>query len=197
MDATPHTLYAPPAAVGQPIKADAATRSAPFYVVSPGKFHLLFFATFGLYGVFGFYTHWQRDRQGRAETIWPVPRAIVSICFVHALVRHIDASLTAQRQRHAWSPAALATGYIVLEIVSNGLSRLDGRGIGSPATGLLALASRVPAAWVLMRIQTAANLACGDPAGAGNRRLGWANGIWLAIGVVGWSLVVAGLLLPA
>ena len=197
MDTTPHNLYAPPVAASAPVEPAGATATRPFYVVSSTKFHLLFFATFGLYSVFWFYTHWQQYRQGRAETIWPVPRAIFAIFFVHALTERIETALKVQRQRHVWSPSTLATVYIVLAIGSTVLSRLDGRGIGTPATGLLALASLVPTALVLMRIQAAANLACGDPAGAGNQRLGWANGVWLAIGVVGWSLVAAGLLLPA
>ena len=196
-DATPDNLYAPPtAAIRAPVMSEADT-TQPFHVVSTTKFCVLYFATFGLYGVFWFYTHWQRYRQATGETIWPVPRAIFAIFFAHALAARIDAHLGAGRQAVHWSLGTLATVYVVFEIAGNILSRLDGRDIGSPATGLLAMLVMLPTGLSLMWMQKAANVACGDPDGQANRRFTWANGIWIALGLLLWLLIVIGLLVPA
>ena len=195
-DATPENLYAPPAAEVRALPV-AADNAQPFYVVSTTKFRALYFATFGIYGIYWFYRHWQCYRQGRTETIWPVPRAIFSIFFAHALARRIDAQLRLCLRSYSWSPALVATTYVVFEIAGNVLGRLDSHAIGSPTTGVLGLLTILPTGLGLLRMQVAANLACNDPQGEGNRRFSWANGLWIVLGLLLWLLVAVGLLLPA
>ncbi|MCD9027754.1 hypothetical protein LDO26_06000 [Luteimonas sp. BDR2-5] len=195
-DAVPDNLYAPPAAeIRAPVIPAVAAQ--PFYVVSTTKFCVLYFATFGLYGVYWFYVHWQRYRQGRTETIWPVPRAVFSIFFAHALAGRIDDQLRLGLRAYRWSPGLLATIYVVFEITGNLLSRLDSHAIGSPSTGVLGLMTLLPTGLSLMRMQAAANLACNDPAGQQNHRFTWANGVWIVLGLLLWLLVAIGLMPPA
>lgn len=199
-DDSPDTnLYAPPASE---IRAEAPTEALQahtFYVVSIPKFCVLYVATFGIYGLYWFYMHWQRYRRGHGqhESIWPVPRALFSIFFTHALVARIATVLGPGRRDVRWSPGSLATTYVVFEIASNILSRLADRGIGSPMTGILAVAAIAPIALALMQIQTAASHACGDPDGSSNRRFTWANICWIALGLIFWTLMLIGIFLPA
>lgn len=64
-----------------------------FYVVPLRKFARLFFMTLGGNQLYWLYKNWAcfKDRmQGASDfgsTVWPVPRALCSIFFVHSLLR--------------------------------------------------------------------------------------------------------------
>jgi hypothetical protein len=191
-------LYAPPTSEIRAESPAGALQAHTFYVVSIPKFCVLYVATFGGYGLYWFYMHWQRYRHtsGRSETIWPVPRAVFSIFFTHALTERIARVLGPGRRDIHWSPRSLATSYVVLAIAGNILDRLAGSGIGSPTTDLMSIVVLAPTAWVLGEIQSAANHACSDPAGSGNARFTWANWIWIALGAALWALVIMGLFMP-
>lgn len=188
-------LYAAPQAhVAEP---DARTRSEEFYVVSKTKFFLLYLMTLGLYQIYWFYRHWAVYRRYHPGTsIWPVPRAIFAIFFTHSLTGRIEDRLGKLRSGLSWSPGALATAFVVLQIASNILDRLSWRMIGSPLTDIASLVIIMPMALVLWSIQEAANHACGQPDGASNRDITGANIVWCVLGGVFWLLVLAGLLLP-
>lgn len=51
----------------------------------------------------------------------------------------------------------------------------------------------LPLGLILLRIQRAANAACGDPAGESNRRLTLANLAWLAFGCLLWAMILLGM----
>jgi len=183
----PHDPYTPPASEVRDTPPDAL-RTAPFYVVAPAKFVVLYVATLGLYQLFWFYMHWSRWRAGRGETIWPVPRALFGLFFVHALVRRIDAALLERGIARRWWPMLLATAFVLMEVLNYGSA------IAWPW-----LAFRLPDAWLwiewlgvivvplncacLLRMQLAANAACGDPDAHGNRRFTIYNAAWILVGV--------------
>ncbi|KLI99870.1 hypothetical protein [Luteimonas sp. FCS-9] len=181
-------LYAPPTAHVAPAPAVAGD-AQPFYVVSATKFCVLFFVTFGMYVLYWFYAHWRHWRRVGGETIWPVARAVFSVFFAHALARRIDDRLRAIGIVRAWSPALAATVYVVFQIGSTVTSRMADREIGSPVTDVVSLLALVPIAWSMLAMQRAANAACGDPAGAGNRRFTWANWLWIALFGLLWLLI--------
>ncbi|MCF7223816.1 DUF4234 domain-containing protein [Marilutibacter chinensis] len=187
-------LYAPPQAdLAEPV-ADA--RGDEFYVVAKSKFLLLFFVTFGLYQLYWFYRHWALYRRFRNVSLWPVPRAIFAIFFTHALAGEIDDRLNRSRQTYAWSPGTLATAFVVMEIVGRICDRLSSYGIDNPYADWASFGLMFPIGYVLWRIQDAANHACGQPDGDSNRRITWANGIWLVLGALFWLLVLAMLVVP-
>jgi hypothetical protein len=188
-------LYAPPtAAIENPLQA--ALR-AEFYVVGRTKFFLLFFLTIGLYQWYWFYAHWARYRRFRNVSLWPVPRAIFAIFFTHSLAEEIDQSLQRERIPYDWSPGAIATAFVIMEIASNLCGRLSGRNIGSPFTDYVPFVLMPFIAIVLWQMQVAANLACGQAEGESNRHITWANVVWFVLGGLFWLLVLAGLFLPA
>lgn len=181
-------VYAPP----QAAVADHASEQAPFYVVAPWKFWLLFAATLGFYQYYWMYRHWALQRARTGEAMWPIARGIFAVFFAHGLFGRIQHHADRVGVALRWSPAALATAYVVLLIAARVFDRLAKRGIWEPNSSTLAVTLLLPLGWTLARAQQAANAACGDPRGTSNARLTGANLVWLALGAVLWSLTVLG-----
>ena len=181
---------APAAALEQPVE----TASEKFYVVAPLKFWVLFLSTVGLYQVYWFYRHWHQFRMVTQEKIWPVPRGLFAIFFVHRLFREMDAAVKQKTGGVAWSPDLVATGYLLGAVVSNVCDRLSGKDVGSPYTDVVSLVLLPLVGWFLYQAQQVANLAMGDPAGASNRQFSAANIVWIVLGCLFWALVALGLL---
>jgi len=192
-DTAQYDVYAPPRAH----VADLATETASteFYVVSLRKFWLLFVATFGLYSYYWFYRHWARYRASHREPLWPVPRAIFSIFFMHSLNRNVDDALRKARLVHAWWPATSATAFVVFSIASAICSRLAGRIETLPWLDYASIALLVPIGWTMAATQYAANAACEDSRGARNARMTKANLAWLVLGGLFWLAYLASLVL--
>ncbi len=187
-------LYAPPTAN---IVADAPAADAHrFYVVAPLKFCLLFFFTLGLYQLYWFYMQWARyARRHPQHTVWPVARAIFAVFFAHSLANRLDEAGRERGERADWAPIATATAYVVCQILGNVSDQLAARNIGLPYSDLIGTALLLPVGLSLLRMQAAANRASGDPHGDGNRRLGPANYVWMAIGAVLWLGLLSSYLL--
>ena len=115
----PHDPYTPPATPVRDTPSDAV-RDAPFHVVAPTKFVVLYIATLGLYQLFWFYMQWSRWRVGRGGSIWPVPRALFGLFYVHALARRIDRTLGERGVARRWWPMTLATLFVVMEVLNYG-----------------------------------------------------------------------------
>ncbi len=180
--------YAPPQAEVRDVPV-AGAGTEEFYVVARAKFLTLFIATVGVYQIYWFYAHWRQFNEYRRTDLWPVPRAIFSIFFAHSLNAEIDDRIKRERIPHAWSPVALATGYVVLTLASTVLSRFETL---SPASDLFTFAALVPIGWCMLGAQHAANAACGQPDGSSNRRLTFANYFWILLGTVFWLLSLTG-----
>ncbi|TFW36214.1 hypothetical protein [Massilia horti] len=183
--------------------------SAPmFYVVSKRKFAILFLATMSLYLVYWFYKNWDRykDKWPHASkfgsTIWPVPRAIFSIFFVHALFRKIKAHGQDNPAVGKWSNNVHATLIVLLMIVSTVFDPSTSRVLGSPFTAIgppygevLSLALLVPLLFQFLKAQEMINISCGDPGGVSNSSFSKANYAWVVIGVLFWISAIIGILL--
>lgn len=186
-------LYAPPVAEVGDIATPDTTE---FYVVASRKFFLLFFLTVGLYQIYWFYRHWAQFKRHRKLDLWPIPRAIFAVFFTHSLAREIEARIHRSTARFDWSPGAIATTFVILQIASNILDRMAWRNIGFPVTDWISIGILLPMAWLAHAMQRAANVACGDPDGASNAQLTAANWIWMLLGGILWALALLGLLLP-
>ncbi len=166
-----------------------------YYVVSIRKFALLFFMTLGIYSVYWFYRNWKAYQASTGEKIWPIPRAIFNIFFAHALFAKVDGTLNQHDRSFNWSPRALATGYVVLSIISNILDRLSMKEIGSPATDALSFLVLPAIYFTLATPQKAINIAVGDPEGEANSHLSGANFAWMGFGALLWIVSAIGLLM--
>jgi hypothetical protein len=191
------TDFSSPTAVATPLP-DA--QFAPlFYVVSLRKFALLFFMTLGGYQLYWFYKNWDcfKDRVPAASafgtTIWPVPRALFSIFFVHSLFRVVKQHAPDNARVAAWQNGTHATLVVVLIILSNGLSRMSDRFGDAFWIDLWSLLILLPLGYAMRAAQEMINMACGDPEGATNATLTTANYVWIVLGAIAWVTILIGL----
>lgn len=179
---------------GELIDPAESSEAAGFYVVSKKKLILLSAFTVGFYQVYWYYRNWKLQKLATGEKIWPVPRAIFSIFFVHSLFRAVnDKKEGGAVPREGWNHGRTATTIVILVIVSRLLDRLASQSIGSPVTDLLALLILVPTIACFASAQTRINEACGDPEGESNNKLTVANYVWIVIGLLFWALVAIGI----
>ncbi len=163
-----------------------------FYVVSSFKFWLLMIGTFGLYTLYWFYRHWSQQNK-RHGGYWPVPRAIFSIFFTHSLFAQIEHVLKTRGIAFRWSPSGLATLYVFCSLVMHVSTRLANSGMISEALDTASILLMIPSLWALFVAQSAANVAEGDPDGAGNAVITGANIAWLVLGGLVWLLALLGM----
>lgn len=165
-----------------------------FYVVSKKKMILLFIMTLGIYQVYWFYMNWRLQKRATGEKVWPIPRAIFSVFFVHALFH----AANHQRDRAplplpAWNHGRLATVLVLLLVVSQVMDRLVSKSIGYPVTDYVSLLLLCPVVACFALAQVRLNEACGDPLGESNSKFTAANYIWMVLGGLIWALVGVGL----
>lgn len=185
------SIYAPPEAdVG-----DALSDEDPYYVVGTRKFYLLSLMTFTLYIVYWFYRNWRSIKLNNREDIWPVPRALFYIFFTHSLLTDVNERLKTVGSDFQWRPGAIAGLFVAIVILSNVLSNLADRSIGSPATDLISMALLPLIPFIMLKAQRAINIASDDPDGSSNQGLTVINWVWLVLGFLGWLLVLVGLYL--
>lgn len=177
---------APPPAVEQP--------AFDHYVVSSGKFWVLFLATCGLYQFYWFYRHWRAIRHATGENLWALPRTIFCIFFTHSLFTRFTGTAIIRQIATSRSLQSWATLYVILVVLERICSRASIKEIGSPYTDMVALAILPLAGWCLVKAQQVANAACGNPDGSANSRITAANVAWIIVGALVWLLVMIGLL---
>lgn len=193
-------LYAPPAAN---LDSTKTSNFAPaFFVVSKRKFVWMFFMTIGLYQYLWYYKNWSHYKQlckienHADKTIWPFPRALFTIFFVHALFYKVE-DYAAKHSRSAGFPVdAVATPIVLLMIVGAILDRLAANGIGGLYTGLSFLVFLVPMYFLTERARNFVNETCDDKEGKGNAEFTPANYAWMAIGIILLILIIIGTLFP-
>ncbi len=183
--------YAAPAtALPQQTESEA---SQVLYVVAPRKFLLLMILTLGAYSLYWFYRNW--SLLNRVHKIyWPIPRAIFSIFFTHALFGEVDGQLRKRGIEHRWSPGLLATIFVVATIASRIFDRVTVDDV-SPGVLVVSFLFLVPMIWPLFRAQLAINLSQGDEDGATNADLTAANILWMVLGGALWAMILFGLLM--
>jgi hypothetical protein len=190
------SIYAPPQADLNTTPVDSI--SAPFYVVTVKKMAVLGLLTFGLYFIYWHYQNWRQYRDWQLartqekQDIWPVPRGIFSIFFMHSLFRNVKAFADDNERHIDWEPEMVATILVILTIIGNILDRLAMRNIGYPVTDILSLILLAPLLYMYTRVQPIINASCGDPESKSNSNFTVANWIWIVIGALLWVLAIAG-----
>ena len=162
-------------------------RSA-FFVTSQKKLYLLYFTTFSLYSFYWFYKQWDSQRSAMLpKKIWPAARSVFQIFFTHSLCRLISEHKQRLGQA-AWNYSGTAWAYVLLTIVTNRLSRIDGPGGGLEWLMLFAIIM-VPAV-PLALIQQQANQASGDDDGQSNASISGLNLLCMAPGALLWLFLM-------
>ncbi|WP_028102869.1 hypothetical protein [Pseudoduganella violaceinigra] len=163
-----------------------------FYVVSTRKMLILYFLTLGFYRLYWNYKNWSLHNKATGEGVWPVPRAIFSVFFTHALFRNVE-SHDATGERGSWDAGKLSTAMVIALITSNILARLSWKGIGFPYVNIASLLIMLPIGFLLKKAQDEINARCGDPAGSTNASFSAGNIALCVVGGLYWLLAIAGL----
>ncbi|HEY9102234.1 hypothetical protein [Chitinimonas sp.] len=183
-------IYAPPTAA---LQVEGDTTAMPFFVVSQRKLGMLYLLSFGLYHYYWSYKHWQAYRHNRQAKVWPLWRAIGMLFYTHDLYRVADQEARQRGIPLAWSPAWLASGYVLFSAACSVALVLSYLGYGRPYPLWFALACPpLLCAW-LVPAQAAINRACADPQGLSNGKLSGANYCWIVPGCVLWSIILVAL----
>ena len=193
------SVYAPPKSDLRTVAADSTDA---FYVVSLTKMIVLFIATMGGYQLYWHYRNWRLVEQralsegGPDGDVWPVPRAVFSIFFIHSLFGKVKEYAVAHER-----PADFDTTLTATLIVVMSLFGLTGMFVKEPKLLLLlsavSLILLTPIALLYRKAQRFINETCGDPMGASNSAFTAANYIWIVIGVLVWLMQLSGLVVLA
>lgn len=171
---------------------DAQPADDRFYVVSTRKMLVLFFLTAGLFQLYWSFQNWVLHKRATGDSIWPLPRALFSIFFIHSLYRRIGAhDITGKRD--GWDSGSYAAAMVFL-LVAGYCMALAAH--GSEFFALLAMLLIIPVGLVLSHVQAEVNARCGDPEGVTNDAFTIANYVWCMLGAVVWLLFLAGLVVP-
>lgn len=181
--------YQAPLTQTRPSSVDAAKH---YYVVSAKKFFALFFATLGLYTLYWFWENWTIWKQRTGDSIWPVPRAIFNIFFVHSLFKKIHSDASQVSSSSLPSLQLPATIFILCQIAINVSDSLVSDATVTPGMLLLILLLAITS-WCLWLGQKQANIASLDNEGSQNSKFTVANYIWLVLGSIFWILIFIGM----
>ncbi|MBI4059628.1 hypothetical protein HY406_01030, partial [Candidatus Giovannonibacteria bacterium] len=135
-----------------------------------------------------FYKNWQAVKKSEKQNISPFWRAIFAIFFCYGLFKKVLESAKSHAYPNSYSPSWLATAYIVLLLVGNGLSRIESYDIGFNLIWLIvAIATFVP----LLPVQRAINFNNENVKADFELRKEFSSGevSLIVVGVI-WSLLV-------
>lgn len=183
------SIYATPEAAIDVAETDVSR----YYIVSPGKYLTLALATMNLYFLYWFYKNWDNVEKRDNENIWPVPRAIFSIFFVHALLTDVNETLKRRAIAFVWAPAMIATLYVAITIADTVIGRLAFNNVGSPYTDLFSIVLTPVLSFLMLPAQKAINAACEDAGGQSNGNLTVLNWVWIVLGGLLWLLSLTSL----
>jgi hypothetical protein len=170
---------------------ESVGQGSGLFVTSTTKLVVLYLTTFGLYGLYWFYAHWQAQKQAFGSKIWPIARGIFSIFFATQLFKSIDVQARQAGHHTTWNPSTNAAVYIVLVVGARLASRFD-RSDDPTLLGLVTLAVGLAAVLPVVTAQKVANLAAGDEHGQSNSSLTALNVVAMLLGAAVWALVLIG-----
>ena len=168
---------------------DERTSNLNYYVVSKTKLFILLFATLGFYTIGWGYLHWKAIKQAKGLNIWPVPRAIFNVFFLHQFMRYAKADGDNHGKNPGYNYSGSATIAVIVLVANHVIDRLVSKNIGYPVLDVISLLMLIPMAFSLWNIQRSINEICEDPKGKGNGAIRGTNWIWIIIGLCLWVMV--------
>ncbi|MCL5037349.1 MAG: DUF4339 domain-containing protein [Chloroflexi bacterium] len=170
----------------------ASEKSSPLFLYIPiSRLIILSIVSFGLYEAYWIYKNWRYIKERDGLKITPFWRGMFGVFFCHSLLHGIHDDKEANSiQVPDFSPGALATGWVVLVILSNVLVRF--------AEGaLLLIGPFIPSFLCLVPVQKYIN-SITEKRIPGMPYYGWSAGhiVCLVWGIIIWGLVILGLVLP-
>jgi hypothetical protein len=162
-----------------------------FLYIPVARLILMSIVSFSLYEAYWMYKNWRYVQERDNLKIQPFWRAVFGIFFCHSLLRRIHEDNEARSlQVPSFSPNGLATGWVVLMIITNALSRV-------PGITASIVAVFIPSFLCLVPVQNYLN-SVNEQRSPGQRyyRWSWGQIVLLVAGVLFWALLLAGLVLP-
>lgn len=183
----------PPGEPYQPAYTAPARQDAMFFHIPAARLVLMAIASWGLFEMYWIYRNWKYLKERDGLNIRPIWRAVFGIVFIHKLMKAIHDDRQANAIKNAeFSASLLATVWVILVIVGNVTSRADDTGMN-----LIGLLISFPTFLLFLPAQNYINSvnAAISPRPPYAK---WSAGQYacLAIGIVLWVLIVAGLTLP-
>lgn len=179
---------------GKPV-ALRESSTIEYFAISPKRLVLFSIITFGVYEIYWFYKNWEAVKKFEGEKIYPFWRAIFAVFFCYSLFKKVLESAKSNAYEDSYSPGWLATVYILLLIIGNGLSRIESYDIGFNLIWLtVAIATFIP----LLSIQRAINFNNGRVRADFKLRKEFSGGevVLIVVGVIWSLLVLVGIFIP-
>lgn len=161
-------------------------RKPVFFVVAPRKLLIMVVLTVGGYFVYWLYRQWALYRQATGTRLWPWIRVMFAGCYFCALILSVMHELERGESDYHWSPRCLAVAVFVGGCLPFTLLWL----LSSPAAWAVAACIAVFQVALALQLQDAINYLERDPQGHGNARLTDADWAGVAVGLMGWMVVI-------
>jgi hypothetical protein len=139
---------------------------------------------------------WKSYKYANQSTLWPIPRAIFSIFFIHSLFQKIVNRQIDMSNYRNWAASSTATALVIVLLVSSGLERALSKVVDPYVILILTVILLFLQTILVSQAQKEINHAEQDPQGLGNHQCTAGNYVWLAIGALLWVSIIFGSLLP-
>lgn len=170
-------------------KDEKPTVDVEYFAISPKRLALFSILTFGIYEIYWFYKNWEAVKKAEGQNISPFWRAIFAVFFCHGLFKKVLESSKSHGYKESYSPGWLATAYIALLVIGNGLSRAESSDT-SIIWLIVALITFIP----LLSVQKAINFNNEKLKGDNGLKQGFSGGevALIVVGVIWFLLVLIG-----
>lgn len=159
-----------------------------FLYIPVARLILMSIVSFGFYEAYWIYRNWRYLKERDKLAVSPFWRGMFGIFFCHSLLRRIHEDKEACSIRlPTFSPSGLATGWVVLTIVSNVVSR-------APGITASVVAAFTPSFLCLIPVQSYINSVT-EQRSPGQPYYRWSLGhfVCLVPGIIVWTLLLIGL----
>ena len=169
--------------------AAIASKDAPLFLYIPtSRLIVLSIVSMSLYEAYWIYKNWRYIKERDGLNISPFWRGFFGIFYCHSLLRRIHEDQEARSyQQPAFSPSSLATGWVVLLIVANAVSR-------APSIAASIISAFIPSFLCLAPVQNYINSVT-EKRNPAQKAYGWSSGhiVCLVFGIIVWALLLIGL----
>lgn len=112
---------------------EAETKGPLYYFVPVGRLVLLSIISAGIYAIYWIYRNWRYLKERDALSISPFWRGFFGVFYMHKLLRAIHGDQQVRTlQPAAFSPGWLATGWVILVVIGNIVSRIPEPAVAFP-----------------------------------------------------------------
>jgi len=183
----PSSGFSPPP-IPPPVTHGLGQTAPLFLYISVSRLVVMSILSFSVYEMYWIYKNWRYVKERDNLNIRPFWRGWFGVFFCHSLLRRIHADEEARAiQTPLFSPGGLATGWVILIIISNAVSR-------APGIAATIIAAFIPSFLCLVPVQSYVNSVT-HRRSPDQTYYRWSSGhvVCTLLGVIIWSLLLIGL----